>query len=73
VQLRVAESARAEVETILAEFGHLEGLLLESLVALKALRFGPHLVARQRRLLLLARLYARDSTVLVHDFHRRAW
>jgi hypothetical protein len=72
-QLKVAQTAKAELEAILAEFTHLEELLLESWVALKALRFRPHLAARQRRVLLLARLYSRDATVLVHGFHRRHW
>jgi hypothetical protein len=64
---------QTEVTAILTEFGHLDGLLVRSRAALTALRCDPTLAGVQRELVLLSREYARDVTVLIHGFPRRAW
>jgi hypothetical protein len=72
-QLRAAQATRAEVAAILAEFRHLDELLVKSRVALTALRCDPALAEIQRELVLLSREYARDVTVLIHGFQQRHW
>ena len=72
-QLKVAQAARAEVEAILAEFSHLDALLLNSRAALARLRCDPAVASVQRGLVLLSREYARDVTVMIHGFRRRHW
>lgn len=61
-----------EVVRILDEFSNLEGLLIRSLSAVKALRCEPHIVARQVDLVLIARQYNRDCTVLAYQLNRMA-
>jgi hypothetical protein len=72
-QLKVEEAARADVEAILAEFGHLDGLLRKSWAALTKLRRDPAVVGVQRELVLLSREYTRDVTVMIHGFQQRHW
>jgi hypothetical protein len=61
-----------EVRNILNEFARLDRLLRYSSAAVRRLRLEPHIVARQARLVLLAREYVRDCTVLAHRLNRMA-
>lgn len=60
------------VGDIFEEFAGLDQLLIGSSSAVRGLRVEPHVVARQARLVLLAREYARDCTVLAHRLNRMA-
>jgi hypothetical protein len=72
-QLKAAQSARAEVDAILAEFSHLDGLLAKSHAVLTKLRCDPTVPYVQRELVLLSREYVRDVAVMIYGFRRRHW
>jgi hypothetical protein len=72
-ELKVTQAVRAEIEAILAEFVHIDRLLVKSRAALTLLRCDPGVLGVQRSLLLLSREYARDVEVMIHSFQQRHW
>lgn len=71
-ELPITKTAIMEVSDILEEFAGLNRLLFCSSATVRKLRVEPHLVTHQSRLVLLARQYVRDCTVLAHRLNRMA-
>jgi hypothetical protein len=72
-ELPTSRTATArEVRDILEEISGLDRLLICSSAAVRKIRLEPHIVAHQARLVLLAREYVRDCTVLAHRLNRMA-